>query len=60
MNNAVSRKTLINVRKHRDIKLFTTERRKNYLASERNYHTSKVFTENLLMIEVTKKKQKYL
>ena len=47
-----------NVKKHRDIKLVTTERRRNYLVSERNYDTTKFFTENLLTAE--KKKQKYL
>ena len=41
-----------NVRKHRDIKLVTIERRKNYLVSEPNYHTIKLFTENLLSIEI--------
>ena len=52
MNNAVFRKTMENVRKHRDIKLVRTERRKNYLVSEPNYHTTKRFTENLLVIEM--------
>ena len=33
-----------NVRKHRDIKLVTIERRRNYLVSEPNYHTTKFFT----------------
>ena len=47
-----------NVRKFRDIKLVTTERRINYLVSEPNYHTAKFFTENLLLIEM-KKKLKY-
>ena len=39
MNNSVFGKTMENVRKRRDIKLATTERRKNYLVSEPNYHT---------------------
>ena len=41
MNNAVFEKTMKNVRKHRNIKLFTTERRRNYLVSEPNCHTTK-------------------
>ena len=40
MNNGDSRKTIENVRKHRDIKLVTTERRRNYLVSEPNYYTT--------------------
>ena len=55
MNNAVFGKTIENVRKHRDIKLVTTERRRNYLVSEPNYHTTKFFTEHLLAIELKKK-----
>ena len=43
-----------NVRKYRDIKLVTTERRRNYLVSEPNYHTTKFFTENVLAIEMKK------
>ena len=43
MNNAVFGKTMENVRKHRDIKLVTTERRRNYLASEPNLSYYKVF-----------------
>ena len=36
MNDSVFGKTVENVRKHRDIKLVTTERRRNYLVSEPN------------------------
>ena len=57
MNNAVSGETIESVRKRRDIKLVTTERRRNYLVSEPNYHT-KFFTEQLLATEM--KKQRYL
>ena len=46
-----------NVTKHGDIKLFTTERRRNYLVSEPNYHTTKFFAEHLLAIEMKKKKK---
>ena len=45
-----------NVRKHRDIKLVTTNKKRNYLVSEPNYHTTKLFSENLLVIEMKKKK----
>ena len=48
MKNAVLGKTMENFRKHRDIKLVTTERKKNYLISEANYHTTKFLTEHLL------------
>ena len=52
MNNAVFGKTIENVKKHKDIKLVTAKRRKNYLVSEPNYHTTRFFTENLLVIEM--------
>ena len=58
MNNAVFEKTIGNVGKNRDVKLVKTERRRNYLVSEPNYHTTKFFTENVVAIE--RKKQKYL
>ena len=54
MNNAVFGKTMKNLRKHRNIKLVKTERRKNYLVSEPNYHTTNFFAENLLATEMTK------
>ena len=44
-----------NVRKHRNIKLVTIERRRrSYLVSEPNYHPAKFFTEGLLAIEMRK------
>ena len=52
MNNAVFGKTMENMRKYRDIKLVRIGRRRNFLVSEPNYHTTKFFTENLLTIEM--------
>ena len=54
MDNTVFGITMENMRKHRNINLVTTERRRNYLVSERNYYITKCFTENLLAIEMTK------
>ena len=54
MNNAVFGNSMETVRKHGNIKLETTERRRNCLVSEPNYHTTKIFTENLLSIEMRK------
>ena len=51
-------KTMENVRKYTDIKLVITEKRRNYIVSEPNYHTTKFFTEHLLATEI--KKHKYL
>ena len=46
------------MRKHRDIKLVTTDKRRNQLVSEPNYHAIKCFSENLLAIEMKKTKVK--
>ena len=54
MNNSVIGKTMENVRKHKYVKLVSTERRRNYLVSEPTYHSTKFFTENLLAIEMRK------
>ena len=43
MNNAVFRKTMENVRKHRDIKLVINVARRKYLLSEPKYHATKLF-----------------
>ena len=59
MNNAVFEKAMENVIKHRDIKLVKTSKRRNCLASEPNYDTTKWFSENLLAIEMkTRNKSK--
>ena len=41
MNNSVLGKTMENVRKHRDIKLATTDKTRNQLVSEPNYYNKK-------------------
>ena len=43
-----------NVKKNRDIKLVSTERRRNYLVSELNFPTTKFFTGKLLVIVMIK------
>ena len=50
MNNSVFGKAMEYVRKHRDIKLVVTDKRRNQLVSEPNYHATKWFSENLLAI----------
>ena len=57
MNKAVFGK-MENVRKHRDIKLVTTNKRRNQLSSEPNYYTKKYFSEDLLATEMKKTKLK--
>ena len=54
MNNTVLGKLMENLRKHRDLKLVTIERRRNLLVSQTNFHTTKFFTENLLATEIRK------
>ena len=58
MNNSLFGKTMENVRKHRDIKLVTNDKRTNQLVSEPNYHTTEWFSEDLLTIEMKKIKVK--
>ena len=58
MNNSVFGKTMANLRKHSDIKLVKTDKRRNQPVSEPNYHTTKWFSENLLAIEMKKDKSK--
>ena len=54
MNNAVFGKTMENVRKHRNNKLVRTENKSNKLVPEPNYHTMKLISENLAIIEMKK------
>ena len=58
MNNSVFRKAMENVWKHRDIKLVTTDKRRNQLASEPSYHGTKYFSRNLIAIEMKNNKSK--
>ena len=55
MNNAVfTKRKIMENGKHRDIKLATTEARKNYFVLEQNYHTTSFFSEYLLAIGMKK------
>ena len=58
MNNSVFGKTMENVRKDRDIKLVTTDKRRNQLVSKPNYHITKYFSEDLWAIGMKKIKVK--
>ena len=43
MNNSIFRKTIENLRKHRDINLSTTKKRRNYLVSEPDHYITEIF-----------------
>ena len=58
MNNAVFGKTMENIKKHRNIKLVTTNKKRNKLVSEPNYHTMNYISEDLSIIEMNKTKVK--
>ena len=58
MNNLVFGKTMENIRKHRDTKLVTTDKKRSKLVSEPNYHTINVISEDLSIIEMKKTKVK--
>ena len=58
MNNSVFGKTMGNIRKHRDIKLVTTDKKRSKLVSEPNYHTINLISEDLSVIEMKKTKVK--
>ena len=58
VNNAVFGKTMENIRKHRDIKLVTTDKKRNKLVLEPNYHTINYILEDLSIIEMNNTKVK--
>ena len=58
MSNSVFGKTMENIRKHRDIKLVTTDKRRSKLVSEPNYHTINLISEDLSIIEMKTTKVK--
>ena len=54
MNNSVFGKAMENVRSHRNIRVVTTDRRRNILASEPNYLSTKYISKDLLIMEMRK------
>ena len=54
INASIFGKTIENIRKYRDIKFVTTDKKRSHLVSEPNYHTRKW----LLAIEMKKLKVK--
>ena len=58
MNNSVFGETMENIRKHRDIKLVTTDKKRSKLVSEPNYRTINLISEDLSVIEMKKTKVK--
>ena len=58
MNNLVFVNTMENIRKHRDIKLVTADKKRSKLVSEPNYHTINLISEDLSLIEMKETKVK--
>ena len=58
MNNSVFGKKMENIRKHRDIKLVTTDKKGSKLVSEPNYHTINLISKDLSILEMKKTKIK--
>ena len=54
MDNSVFGKTMEDIRKHRDIKLVTTNKKRSKLVSEPNYHMINYISEDLPIIEMNK------
>ena len=57
LSNSIFAKTMENVRKL-DTELVTTDKKRNKLLSEPNYHTTRRFSENVFAIEMKKSKVK--
>ena len=58
MNNSVFGKTMENIRKHRDIKFVTTDKKRSKLVSEPNFHAMNLISDDLSIIEMKKTKIK--
>ena len=58
MNISAFGKTMENIRKHREIKLVTADKKRSKLVSEPNYHTINLISEDLSIIEMKKTKVK--
>ena len=54
-NNSVYGKTMENVREHRDIRLVRSDKKRNIVASEPNYYSTKCISEDLLIMEMKKR-----
>ena len=58
MNNSVFGETMENIRKHRDIKFVTPNKRRSKLVSEPSYHTINYISEDLSIFAMNKTKVK--
>ena len=58
MKNAVFGKTMENIRKHRNITLVTTDKKRKKFVSEPSYHTMNYISEDLSIIEMKRTKAK--
>ena len=56
MNNSVFGKTMENIRKHRDVKFVTTDKKRSKLVSEPNFHAMNLISEDLSIIKMKKLK----
>ena len=58
MNNSHFGKTMQNLRKHRDIELVISDKGRNQLVSERNYHNNKMVFRKIISSRNEKDKSK--